>query len=149
MSELPKLAGHCCWTSGGSPSSSGSPSCLAVLARCLAARLLGLGGLVAGGDRLVVELLAVLVDGRAVGAVAHVVPHAGAVVVGRRGVDVVAEELGGQVVLRGPAWRRRSRRGAPDRTRPSAPVDRGVRVLDHADECSVVGVAVVVSGTAS
>src|SRR3954466_12686036 len=40
------------------------------------------------------------VDRVAVGGVADVVPDRRAVVVRRRGVDVVAEELGGQVVLR-------------------------------------------------
>ena len=63
MSELPKFAGQSCCGAG------------------------------AGGLCAVLQRLAPGVDGRAVGGVAGVVPHRGAVGPGRGGVHVVAEEL--------------------------------------------------------
>src|SRR5215207_4790986 len=65
----------------------------------LAAGLLGLCRAGTARDSLFVQLLAILVDDRAVGCIPHVVPHRGAV--GSRGcsVDVVSQELGREVVL--------------------------------------------------
>jgi hypothetical protein len=99
MSELPKFAGHSCWTSGASDSSSVTAVPVTLLR---AARLLGLGGPLARRDRLVVEGLAVEVDRRAVRRGAHVVPHRRAVGLRGGGVDVVAEELHGEVVCDEP-----------------------------------------------
>src|SRR5215208_1581361 len=65
----------------------------------LAARFLCLSGLSAGCDGLFVQCLSVFIDGRAIGRVAHVVPHRRAVGAGGGSVDVVTEELGSQVVL--------------------------------------------------
>src|SRR5215204_7718686 len=65
----------------------------------LAARFLCLSGLSAGCDGLFVQCLTVFIDGRAIGRVAHVVPHRRAVGAGGGSIDVVTKELGGQVVL--------------------------------------------------
>src|SRR5829696_8752377 len=65
----------------------------------LAARFLCLSSLSSGFDRLFVQFLTVLVDGRTIGRVAHVVPDRRTVGPSGGCVDVVTEELGGQVVL--------------------------------------------------
>src|SRR6266536_2319448 len=99
----------------------------------LAARLLRVGDRSADPHRLVVQRLAIGVDVRADGGVADVVPDRGAVGAGGRGVDVVAEELGRQVVLAAAPW-----------IAAGAPVDLGegsdgavggdVGVLHHPDQ---------------
>ena len=96
MSELPKVAGQSCWTAGG-PSSS---SWRLLLAQRLAPRLFRFGGLHPGSECLLVQLLAELIDGRAVCRISDVVPDCRAICPGGGRVDVIAEELGGEVVLR-------------------------------------------------
>jgi len=64
-----------------------------------APRLLRLGHRPTSCDGLVVERQAVGVDGRAVGGPADVVPDRGPIGAGGSRIDVVAEELRGQVVL--------------------------------------------------
>src|SRR3954447_7983001 len=120
-------------------------------------RLLRLRGLLASVDRLLVQRLAVAVDGVAVRRSAHVVPDAGAVRVRRGGVDVVTEELRGEVVLRRAtrvarlaAVNLRERGRRPVRVEDDAhelPVVRqpdravaercGERVVDHPDVLAV------------
>jgi hypothetical protein len=100
-------------------------------------RLLGLGGRRAGLDRHVVQFLPVGVDLRTVGAVADVVPHGRAELTRRGCVDVVAEELGRQVVLaRVPRVPGRPAMLLGERTHRA--VGRHVRVQDYADELPVV-----------
>ena len=96
MSELPKVTGHSCWTAGGPSSSS-----WVFFSRSASPRgLFRFGGLHPGSECLLVQLLAELVDGRAVCRIPDVVPDGRAVRAGGGRVDVVAEELGGEVVLR-------------------------------------------------
>src|SRR5215218_9137124 len=66
--------------------------------------LLRLGHRPTGQYRLVVERETVGVDGGAVGGPADVVPHRGPIGAGGRRIDVIAQELRGQVVLAAAPW---------------------------------------------
>src|SRR5207247_6717329 len=98
----------------------------------LTARLLRIGDRGSGRHCLVVEGLAVGVDGWAVGGPAYVVPDRRAVRPRGCRVDVVAQELGCQVVL--AAASRVTTGASVHRAEGTHGATGNVRVLHHADE---------------